>query len=367
MSEPKRVEAINDVAKVAASAADMGSRLAFFRALQGVTNKIHATQNLDEIVLELGEEITSLFNAERLTIYVISDDRKAIVSKVKTGLKSFKDIRLPLNDQSVAGYSGAHRALLNIRDVYDAAELKAISPSLRFLQEVDKRTGYRTQQMLVAPIIDERSSDLLGVIQLINHRAGTPFSLMAEEGVQGLAQTLAIAFTQRTRLPSLVRSKYDALLTDAVISLQEFEAATATARRKGISIEDVLVADFGVEPAVIGKALAAFFRVPYEPFKADRMKPLDLLRNIKREYVEEYLWLPLEETQEGIVILALDPERVRTSNVAQNVFPKTKLAFRVTTHREFLQTMDLYFGPGGDMRSVGEMLSGPGWRRRGTR
>jgi type II secretory ATPase GspE/PulE/Tfp pilus assembly ATPase PilB-like protein len=358
MSEPKRVEAINDSAKTGASAADMGSRLAFFRALQGVTNKIHATQNLDEIVLELGEEITSLFNADRLTIYVISDDRKAIVSKVKTGLKSFKDIRLPLNDQSVAGYSGTHRALLNIRDVYDAAELKAISQSLRFLQEVDKRTGYRTQQMLVAPIIDERSSDLLGVIQLINHRAGTPFSLMAEEGVQGLAQTLAIAFTQRARLPSLIRSKYDALLTDAVISLPEFETATATARRKGISIEDVLVGDIGVEPAVIGKALSAFFRVPYEPFRSDRMKPLDLLRNIKREYVEEYLWLPLEETQEGIVVLALDPERVRTSNVAQNVYPKSKLAFRVTTQREFLQTMDLFFGPGGDVRSVGEMLLG---------
>ncbi len=60
MSEPKRVDSKADSPKAAPSVADMGSRLAFFRALQGVTNKVHATQNIDEIVLELGEEITSI-------------------------------------------------------------------------------------------------------------------------------------------------------------------------------------------------------------------------------------------------------------------------------------------------------------------
>ena len=44
--------------------------------------------------------------------------------------------------------------MINIRDVYDDAELKSHNPNLRFLQEVDKRTGYRTKQMLVAPILD---------------------------------------------------------------------------------------------------------------------------------------------------------------------------------------------------------------------
>ena len=35
------------------------------------------------------------------------------------------------------------RKLLNFKDVYDDAELKSHSPNLRFLQEVDKRTGER--------------------------------------------------------------------------------------------------------------------------------------------------------------------------------------------------------------------------------
>ena len=72
-----------------------------------------------------------------------------------------------------------HKKLLNIKDVYDEKELAQYSSHLRFLQEVDKRTGYRTKQMLVAPIKDGTTGDLIGVIQVINNKAGT--SLYADD------------------------------------------------------------------------------------------------------------------------------------------------------------------------------------------
>lgn len=39
-----------------AGMSDVGSRLTFFKNLQAVTNKIHATSNIDEIMLELSAE-----------------------------------------------------------------------------------------------------------------------------------------------------------------------------------------------------------------------------------------------------------------------------------------------------------------------
>jgi GAF domain-containing protein len=151
-------------------------------------------------MLELSQDICTLFSADRLTIYAsVSEDKSSIVSKVKTGLNSFKDLRLPIADQSIAGFVALSKKLANIRDVYDEAELKSHTPSLRFLQEVDKRTGYRTKQMLVAPITDAHSGELLGVVQLINNKVGAPFSQVAEEGVKGLCETLAIAFAQRQK------------------------------------------------------------------------------------------------------------------------------------------------------------------------
>ena len=53
----------------AAPQGDVQARLAFQKQLQAVTNKIHATNNVDEIMLEVSADICSLFNADRLTIY----------------------------------------------------------------------------------------------------------------------------------------------------------------------------------------------------------------------------------------------------------------------------------------------------------
>ncbi|KIF80519.1 GspE/PulE family protein [Noviherbaspirillum autotrophicum] len=337
---------------------EVNNRLNFFKKLQAVTNKIHSTSNVDEIMLDLSQDICDLFNCDRLTIYAVAEDKSSIVSKVKTGLNSVNQLRLAVSDKSVAGYVALTRRVVNIRDVYDDAELKSHSPELHFLREVDRRTGYRTRQMLVAPVVDERSGELQGVVQLINNRDGTTFSGIAEEGIRELCKTLAIAYAQRLRPASVVRSKYDQLVAEAVLSAPELELATRSARRKNDDIEQVLVRDFQVRLPAIGQALSKFFGVPYEPFKADRIKPADLLRNLKREYVEQSHWLPVEEGPEGIVVLATDPEQVRSARVIGDVFPKKKLSYRVTTNAEFRQTIDQFYGAEADMGSVGDLLSG---------
>ncbi|MFC7514883.1 ATPase, T2SS/T4P/T4SS family [Herbaspirillum sp. GCM10030257] len=341
-----------------AGADDTNVRLIFFKKLQAVTNKIHATSNLDELMLDLSQDLCDLFDCDRLTLYAMSEDKTCIVSRVKTGLNSFRDFQLPLSPQSIAGYAALSRRVINLRDVYDESELKSHSPELHFQRGVDQHTGYRTKQMLVAPLIDAQSNALLGAIQLINNRTGEAFSAVAEEGIRELCKTLAIAYAQRLKPAPLIRSKYSALVSEAVLSAAELELATRSARRKSDDIEEILIKEFQVKPQLIGQSLGKFFGVPYEPYKPDRVKPVDLLRNLKREFVEQSQWLPIEEGSEGVAILAIDPEHVRNARVINNVFPKAKLTYRVTTMREFRQTIDLFFGVEGDLTSVGDLLSG---------
>jgi hypothetical protein len=98
-----------------------------------------------------------------------------------------------------------------------------------------------------------------------------------------LCETLAIAFKQRQKQQTVVRGRYDALVANAVLSAEEMELALRSARRKGLDLEAVLLDEFQVKPQAIGAALSAFFGVPYEPLKLDRIKPLDLLKNLKRD------------------------------------------------------------------------------------
>ncbi|NNM79437.1 MAG: GspE/PulE family protein [Gallionella sp.] len=327
-----------------ANAGGMSAKLQFTKSLNDVINKVHAANNIDEIMLDVSKDICIAFNADRLTIYVVGEDNASLISKVKTGLNSFKDLKLPIAEQSVAGYVGVHKKTLNIKDVYDEQELASHSNNLRFLQEVDKRTGYRTKQMLIVPILDP-DGGLVGVIQVINNKAGVPFTEMFEEGLQELAQSMAVALRQRQKT-HIVKTKYDFLVSDAVLSAAEFELATRTARRKGVDVEEVLIDEFQVTTAVLGKALSNFFGVEYEPFRHDRVKPSDLLRNLKREYVESSHWLPVEENQDGLIILTTDPERIQASRVVNNIFSRHRLVYRVCSQREFKQTLDAFYGGG---------------------
>jgi hypothetical protein len=329
------------------------SRLAFSKKLQTVTNKIHATSNLDQIMIDLSQDICDLFNCDRLTLYATSRDKDFIFSKVKTGLNIGKDLVLPVNEKSIAGWVGLTGRTVCIQDVYDLKELHAISPELAFSGEVDRITGYRTKQMLAAPLLRGNSGELLGVIQLLNNRAGNPFSATAHKGLDELCETMAIAFSQRMKSPLVTKSKYDSLISDGIISAPEMELAVRSARRKNIDLEDVLIDEFQLNTGAIGYALAHHFNLPYEPLVQNRKKPAHLFKKISLEFIEQSHCLPVEDDGKNMVIITTEPERAVRTGVVKQLFPYASLFYRVTTKREFQQTVDQFYGATGGTAANG--------------
>ena len=59
--------------------------IAYRKNLQDICNKIHAAANLDEILVDLKDEITGLFEAERLTVYLVDGKKRELVSRFKSG------------------------------------------------------------------------------------------------------------------------------------------------------------------------------------------------------------------------------------------------------------------------------------------
>jgi GAF domain-containing protein len=140
--------------------------------LQEIGNRINSARDLDEILIDLKDDIVSLFNAERLTVYVVDGVKRELVSRFKSG-NEIAEIRLPVSKNSLAGYSALTHQLLNIRNVYDDSELSAIDEGLQFDKSWDQKTGYRTKQVLVYPIIFQKY--LMGALQLINRKEGDAF------------------------------------------------------------------------------------------------------------------------------------------------------------------------------------------------
>jgi GAF domain-containing protein len=328
--------------------AGLDARGDFFRQLQQLTTRIHATRNVDEIMLDLSEGICVLFAADRLTIYTVGDDKASLVSKAKTGMASFRQLRLPISAQSVAGYAALARRLLNLNDVYDAAELQRYAPDLRFQQGVDRRTGYRTTQMLVVPIMHGgvmREGDVVGVFQLINNLRGGPFDSTVVEGARYLCDTLAIAFAQRQQEAKRERTGFVGALGAKALGREQVEQAVEQARAQGRDVEDVLLDDFKLKLPVVGRALADHFAVPYLAFHPGRRVPSELLDGMDRASAEVRQWLPVERNEHALYVVCIDPEQVKADNAVTALFPQARPVFCVTTRRDFAALLDQYFGP----------------------
>ena len=86
---------------------------------------------------------------------------------------------------------------------------------------------------------------------------------------------------------------------------------------------------------------------------------MDLLKNLKKDYVESNSLLPIDEIKEGLVVLTLDPERVKSQRIANTIFPKNKIIYAVTTKREFNATVEQFYGgqqSESDTGDINEML-----------
>ncbi|MDH3956152.1 MAG: pilus assembly protein, partial [Desulfobacteraceae bacterium] len=98
--------------------------------LQDICNKIHAAANLDEILVDLKDEITRLFEAERLTVYVVDGKKRELVSRFKSG-NEIEEIRISMSNSSISGCSAFKKKLINIKNVYNESELASIDPELK--------------------------------------------------------------------------------------------------------------------------------------------------------------------------------------------------------------------------------------------
>jgi type II secretory ATPase GspE/PulE/Tfp pilus assembly ATPase PilB-like protein len=215
--------------------------------------------------------------------------------------------------------------------------------------------------MLVAPILD--GSTLHGVLQVINNKSDEPFGDLELDGVSELCKTLATAIRQRVKeasaSPRRKSTKYDGLVEDGLLNEEELHQCVSDARIEGKSVEQFLMASFKVKPAQIGASLSKFFGVPYEALNPGRIRSEMLHGALKREFIIEQGWIPLEDSPEGLVIMCMDPEAVRGSRIVPQVYPRiTKFAYRVTTQVEFQETLAQLFGAAADGTTVDELLAG---------
>lgn len=176
-----------------------------------VTSAIASELQLETLLNKVISATTDMLDADRSTLFMHDDKTDELWSRIAEGM-DMKEIRFPAS-AGIAGACFTTGEVINIPDAY-ADE--------RFNPAVDKKTGYRTRNILCMPVINKNGKKL-AVIQVLNKKGG-PFGQMDEKRLGAFCAQAAIALenaqlfedvlNERNYNESILRS-----LSNGVVSL----------------------------------------------------------------------------------------------------------------------------------------------------
>ncbi|MBI5209778.1 MAG: GAF domain-containing protein [Elusimicrobia bacterium] len=145
-----------------------------------VTTAIASELRLDVLLGRIVAVTTEMLDADRSTLFVHDPKTGLLWSRVAEGLAP-RDIHIPAG-AGIAGACFTSGEAVNIPDAY---------ADPRFNQAVDRKTGYRTRNILAMPVINKEGR-CLGVLQVLNKRSG-PFAQQDERRLKAFGAQAAIA------------------------------------------------------------------------------------------------------------------------------------------------------------------------------
>lgn len=163
--------------------------------LDWLTQRIDQAPDVEAALHDSTTDLCKALNADRITIYKATPDGAALSAIVQSGLEEFGALKVRVgSNSSFAGHVGATRKLVNIANAYDETELEPLQLQKKMFVAVDQRTGYRTRQVLAAPVLSQ--GKLVGVVEVINSLEKKRFSAAAEEDVMALCEAIAAALAK---------------------------------------------------------------------------------------------------------------------------------------------------------------------------
>lgn len=135
-------------------------KLRWAEMLLSISKQVAGIESTDEILRTLVDVTTREAKCERSTIFLNDDQTGELYSRVAQG-ESWREIRI-MNNSGVAGYVFTTGEGTIIDDVY---------ADKRFNRTVDEQTGFKTRNIVCAPIKTVKG-ELIGVAQALNKKDG---------------------------------------------------------------------------------------------------------------------------------------------------------------------------------------------------
>jgi type II secretory ATPase GspE/PulE/Tfp pilus assembly ATPase PilB-like protein len=138
-------------------------------------------------------------------------------------------------------------------------------------------------------------------------------------------------------------SKYDYLLNQKMVTPEQLQKALALSKRMGKSVEYVLIEHFRIKKEELGKSLSLYYGCPFKTYDPALPTPVELVRNLKKQFLMHELWVPLSWSKEGIEILIDDPKDLNKTDHIRALVKTKKINFSVAIKEDIEPYIKRFF------------------------
>jgi HD-GYP domain-containing protein (c-di-GMP phosphodiesterase class II) len=131
-----------------------------FKKLLGIQRRLARERQLDRLLPLIIKEISEILDAERTTIFLVDWDNMELQARFAEGITE-KEITIKLK-MGIVGWAVLSRKEVSIANASDHPY---------FNPEIDQIHDFKTESILVAPIINSHG-DILGALELLNKDTG---------------------------------------------------------------------------------------------------------------------------------------------------------------------------------------------------
>jgi len=116
--------------------------------------KLMTLTDMEDAIGLIAQEAKKLVNADRCSIFIVDSEDKMLWTKLSDGIGR---IVIAL-DSGIVGDTYTKKEAQIVNNPYEDE---------RFLPSIDRKSGYKTRNILTVPIFDSKR-DVMGIIQLLN-------------------------------------------------------------------------------------------------------------------------------------------------------------------------------------------------------
>jgi len=121
--------------------------------------------------------------------------------------------------------------------------------------------------------------------------------------------------------------RFDGLLTSQRITQEQLQAARSEGRKKGCSVEAVLMEKYNISKQEIGASLSAYSNCPFLDYDENLKIDPQLIRGINPNYLKGNYWIPLRATKDTVEVLIDDPFIFHKTQDIKRLFPDKQVRY----------------------------------------